>query len=486
MYVFKLCLALTERPLVAFGRRSLLWLLALSLLCGHSVRANFESNVPHSRNPDTKPAWQTARNAPAQAIRDQNRRGGSLGRSSRGSNDEDSDSSDDNWTLGQTLLGHFFQPVFVAMAVLLVFVEAIPAADDFVTPQRATLVSAPPTQPDTVFPPDHQPDLTNFLVSNHPANPPAYPRPTDWGNGHITIADPAEFPRIRAFDCHAPGSLWENMRPNLLGQEVTDEWDFYNLINTDRPDFTDATYSAGKGVTIIETGYTFSRSNDSGLHTSHRTLPESLIRVGLTDEFELRMKWFGYVMTDVTDQATGLKDNSFGGSDLYVGFKYEAFQQDDWRPMVTILGGSTLPTGTGGVSAGVMQPFGNLVLGWGFRRWLYLKASTGVDFLRNTDVTQVITGISPAVPVGVHGSDSNETWHQSLSLLFQVSKRVGGFAEWYTIFSTNSSDNRGQNYIDTGVFYYLTTNVQLDARVGQRLSRETDSMFTGAGLSVRF
>ena len=154
--------------------------------------------------------------------------------------------------------------------------------------------------------------------------------------------------------------------------------------------------------------------------------------------------------------------------------------------MVTFLGGSTVPTGTGGVSSGAMQPFGNVVIGWGFRRWLYLKMSSGVDFLRTTDVTQVISEGTLAAPVGIHGTDNNSTWHNSVSLLYQATKRVGGFVEWFSFVSNNSADNRAQHYADTGLFLYVTPNVQLDVRIGERISHRVDGMFTGAGLSVRF
>ena len=349
--------------------------------------------------------------------------------------------------------------------------------------------SPPPTgppEPETVFADPGAPPAFYQAAAPQYGSPSGYPRRMPWGNGHVMIADPAEFPRIKAFDHHEPGSLWDNMRPNLFGQEVTDEWDFYNLINTDRMDFTDASYSAGKGVTIIESGYTFTRNNDPSLHVNRRTLPEVLTRIGITDEFELRMKWIGYVMTEVTDQTSGLRDSYFGGSDLQLGFKYELLQQDDWRPMVTFLGESFVPTGTGGVSANALQPRANVVLGWGFRRWLYLKMSTGVDFLRTTDVTQVINGIPPQGPIGIHGVDNNATWHQSASLLYQATKRVGGFFEWYSFFSNNSADNRAQHYLDTGFYIYVTPNVQLDVRVGERVSDRVDGLFSGAGFSVRF
>ena len=152
-------------------------------------------------------------------------------------------------------------------------------------PNSGTSLPQPvPPAPDTVFSNPGTPPAYYQAAAPEHGSSSGYPRRMPWGNGHIMIADPAEFPRIKAFDVHSPGSLWDNMRPNLFGVPVDDEWDFYNLINTDRPDFTDATYSVGKGVTVIESGYTFRQSNSSELHVDRRQLPESLLRVGVTDE----------------------------------------------------------------------------------------------------------------------------------------------------------------------------------------------------------
>jgi hypothetical protein len=191
-------------------------------------------------------------------------------------------------------------------------------------------------------------------------------------------------------------------------------------------------------------------------------------------------------MTTINDQNTGLKTSAFGNDDLQVGIKYEVLQQDDWRPMVTFVGGTTIPSGTGGISSYQTQPFANVVLGWGLRRWLYLKAITGADFVKTNDVTKVIAGSLQEGPFGINSVDNVTLWHQSVSLLFQANKRVGGFVEWFSFFSSNASDNRASHFLDTGLFIYATTNVQFDVRVGQRVSDRVNSVFTGAGVSIRF
>lgn len=302
----------------------------------------------------------------------------------------------------------------------------------------------------------------------------------------IRVEDPHEYPRIPFLDKDDPDSLFYTYRPNLSGQDVPVEWDFYNLIATDRPDFTDATFTVGRGVTYLETGFTFRRSVADELSVTRRQLPEALLRFGVTDELELRLRWNGYIMTDIDDKGTRLDRSDYGGDDLQLQFKYEILQQEGWRPMCTVVGGLLVPSGTRNFSADAVQPFTNLVCGWGLRRWLYLKWMTGVDFVRTNDATRVITGSEQEGPIAIDETDHISAWHESVALLFQVNKHVGGFVEWFSYFSDNAADNRASHFWDVGSYFYITPNVQFDIRYGQRFSDRVDTMFTGAGFSTRW
>ena len=51
---------------------------------------------------------------------------------------------------------------------------------------------------------------------------------------------------------------------------------------------------------------------------------------------------------------------------------------------------------------------------------------------------------------------------------------------------TNASSNLPQNYMDSGIIYHITPNIQVDIRAGFGLSGRPDDFFTGTGFSVRF
>jgi hypothetical protein len=310
-----------------------------------------------------------------------------------------------------------------------------------------------------------------------------FPKRPYWGT-NIEVVDPMEFEHPRSTDCDDPSSFFYTYRPNIFNIPVEAEWDFYNLINTDRPDFTDAVYTVGKGVTYLETGYTFRKTTDPLTAFSTRQLPESLIRYGLTKNFELRMKWAGYLMTDAQDRTTGATVSQFGGEDLDLAFKWAYLQQRGWRPMLTVAAGSFVPTGTNGMSANTVQPHFNLLAGWGLRRWAYLKTQFGCDFLRTNSTRVVLTDFG--LPTLITQRSHVDSWHQSISLLTQWTKRVGAYHEWFMISNVGGGDNRAQNYLDAGLFLYATTNVQFDVRLGFRLSDRVNDVFTGAGFSTRW
>ena len=151
--------------------------------------------------------------------------------------------------------------------------------------------------------------------------------------------------------------------------------------------------------------------------------------------------------------------------------------------MTTVLGGAVVPTGTRNLSANQTQPHFNLVIGWNLRRWLFLKSQFGCDFVKSKgDQVSVESGVPIFATVG----ENFNSWHESVSVLTQWTKRVGAFHEWFMISNAGANDSRAQHFLDTGIFLYATPNVQFDARVGGRLSNRVDDIFTGFGASTRW
>ena len=83
-------------------------------------------------------------------------------------------------------------------------------------------------------------------------------------------------------------------------------------------------------------------------------------------------------------------------------------------------------------------------------------------------------------------ADSFSRFSQSFVAFYTATERATLFYEWYVFTFTNAADNRPQNYMDGGLLYRLSPNIQLDLRAGFGLSGRPDDFFTGAGFSIRF
>ncbi len=304
-----------------------------------------------------------------------------------------------------------------------------------------------------------------------------------WSTINIPVTNPREYNHIHSLDNDDPNSFGYTQRPNLFNIQVPDEWDFANLINTDRSDFTDTPVSVGKGGTILETGFTYTRILAVDSHTEIRTLPETLLRVGITDEFELRFKTLGYSLINQYDRTTGQSGSIFGMNDLDLGFKYEIFQQKNWVPLTTLVTGVILPSGTNGVSGNSVQPHFNLVNGWAIRRYLFLKHQFGLDYLTQPSFSVAGPGGSSSPYTLVGHRSAVDSYHSSISCLYQATQRIGGFVEWFTTYGPNQPTI---NYADTGLFIYLTPTVQLDCVIGSSIAASDDILFTKMGFSTRW
>lgn len=300
--------------------------------------------------------------------------------------------------------------------------------------------------------------------------------------GGIQNGDVNAYPRIPALDVDDPDSVFYTYRPNLIGVDVPEAWDFYNMIASDRPDYTDSNMTVGKNVVLFESGYTYGRSFDPHTRTSTRQLPECLVRSGITDEIELRFRWAGYQLADQQDVASGDRLREYGSQDISFGLKCEWWQQKEWMPMAASVFHVSAPTGTAPFSANAVQPEASFLLGWGLRRWAYLKVGQGISWPREASYAH------SDLPGGGFfvQRDSSFQAFEAVSLAFQVSKHVGAYSEWFVLYRSGSGDNLPANYYNTGVQVYVTPNVQLDARYGIRLSSRVQEDFAGCGFSCRW
>ena len=87
----------------------------------------------------------------------------------------------------------------------------------------------------------------------------------------------AEEPFFRFLDDF--GKPWEQQRNP-----------YEERIETERHDFTQSTVTVGRGVFQIESGYSYFYKKDGEETESSHTLPETLLRYGLSEDIDLRIR----------------------------------------------------------------------------------------------------------------------------------------------------------------------------------------------------
>jgi hypothetical protein len=239
-------------------------------------------------------------------------------------------------------------------------------------------------------------------------------------------------------------------------------------IEPDRDSFTPAVTTTGRGRLIAESAYSF--IDNRRVKETH-SFPELLLRYGVTDRVELRLGWnyeAGGAPSDIT--STSLSGGTAGGAGLErgsvitYGVKVAITEQRNWLPAsVLIVLGATPTSG----EATDTQLVATYAWGWELpNRWKFdaaFRYSTGSEHEDHFDVFAPSAVLK--VPVG-------EKW--------------GVHAEYFGLFSHNKEPEFVKHYISPGVHYLVTTNLEVDVRVGWGLNDRSARFFTNAGIGWRF
>lgn len=235
---------------------------------------------------------------------------------------------------------------------------------------------------------------------------------------------------------------------------------------SDRPDFTEASVTVGRGVAQVEMGYTYLHDEENGLIHREHSYPEMLWRIGLFAEwFEFRIAASHIVDAD---QLFPLIDQRFSGpEDLYLGIKLGLTPQEGILPEMALIPQMTVPTGHRDVTAGITLPGLNWLYGWDINDFL--------SFAGSTQGNQAV-------------DDANEVYFQfaqSLTIGYTLTDRLGAYTEWFVLVPSGSPVTPTEHYLDGGFTFRVTNNLQFDIRAGLGLSQRAADYFTGAGVVVR-
>lgn len=233
---------------------------------------------------------------------------------------------------------------------------------------------------------------------------------------------------------------------------------FSRPIETDRPTFSLSPATVPRGHIQFETGYTFTYEYAHPDVATH-TFPETLIRIGLTETAEFRMEWPTLTFIENGKDVHGFRD-------LGLGFKTQIFQQQGLRPRLSFAGRLSIPTGDKDFSSDRLDPELRTILTYALDERVGLFGTVN------------IAGPSSQGKRFVQVSSS-------LGLSATIGETVSGFIEYFGLYPVDVAQGSG-NFLQTGLVYHLTYDIQLDARVGGGLNNGNDEMLSGAGLSWRF
>lgn len=237
-------------------------------------------------------------------------------------------------------------------------------------------------------------------------------------------------------------------------------------LQTDRPDFVEASTTVGKGVLQIESGYTYIRNKDADDDSITHSAGEVLFRYGVIEEWlELRLGVFPFSQSQSVPPPTVTHR---GLDDLYLGVKLGLTPQEGILPEMALVPQMTVPTGHDSVTADKVLAGMNWLYGWDVTDFIAIGASTQFNSAVDGETFQRYT-----------------EWAQAITINYNLTKKVGAYTEWFAFFPSGASTERVQHYMDGGVTYRPTPDMQFDVRAGFGLTGASNDFFVGTGYSIR-
>lgn len=229
-------------------------------------------------------------------------------------------------------------------------------------------------------------------------------------------------------------------------------------ISTSRPSVTDTSTTVPQGSLQSENGATYTHSR---IGTKQWTLPETLLRLGVTDNTEFRFNVPNYinVTKDSTAAPTVSGANNFG--DIQVGISHHVVvpAQID----VAIIPLLNIPTGAQNVSSQGLDPE--------FR--IAASKNIGKFSLGSQFNTRWSTWKNASAPV---------TFTPTFIVYYNFIPKFNGFLEWAGTIPTSGRINQ---IAQSGILYRPTPRQQFDVRVATGLNNISPSILVGFGYSFR-
>jgi len=242
-------------------------------------------------------------------------------------------------------------------------------------------------------------------------------------------------------------------------------------MSTDRPDTTESPYTVDAGhfqVELSVVDYTRDSRNDDDLTTRTLSVAPVLLKAGVLHNVDVQLGLDPFTRTRTEERASGIRTRDHGFGDTVVRLKINLWGNDGGTTAFALMPFISFPTagddlGSGNVEGGLIAP-----LSIGLPGEFSLGLMGEVDFIRSAADDRYVLDL-------VH----------TATVAHDLFGSLGGFVE-YAGFANLNGDEDYRAYLDAGLTYAVSGDVQLDAGVRIGLTRAADDLGLFAGISVRF
>lgn len=242
-------------------------------------------------------------------------------------------------------------------------------------------------------------------------------------------------------------------------------------METERHDFTQSTTTVGRGVFQVESGYLYLYKDAHGEVESSHSTPEMLLRYGLSDDIEVRLRW-NYAWRFIEDEP-----DLQGAQDMIWSVKLQMTEARGWCPESALEIRSSVPTGGSDFSIGKVKAGFSYIYGWELMEDVTLYGSTVYAPNGLGEFSLV-----PEEPEAV----SFDVWAQSAALGAELTEKNTAYIEWFGLFSNGLEEEFTLSFVNAGFDHYFSDNFLIDFRVGMGLTEDSEDFFTGIGGGARF
>ena len=239
---------------------------------------------------------------------------------------------------------------------------------------------------------------------------------------------------------------------------------------TDRPDATESSSTVAPGYYQLETGFTHFEHNDKGDGVEGHGVAESLLRIGLVEDWELRLGYGGY-QWERAHSSGGPTDDDDGSADPEIGFKVKLAEEEGMMPEMAFMSHLSLPAGKSPFTSHRADPSYRFA----FSHTLSEKYSLGYNLGQAWATEEDALG----------DRDTRSAFQYTVALGMAIDETTGMFVEFFGDIPTGSGGVGPANTLDGGFTWLLADNVQLDLAAGVGLSDSADDWFIGTGISIR-